>query len=133
MSVRVFKQLPECPVSDRAFARLAPILRLSASVPLCVAQQQAVQEEPETVKVYTEEVRLPVVAYDDRERFDPTLTADDVLVLEDGVPQRVRSVRRVPANILLVFDMGGQVTAARAVNAPRDAAFKLLGGLRDGA
>ena len=119
-------------MSDRPPARLALILLLLAAAPLCFAQQPAAREEPEAVKVYTEEVRLPVVAYDDRERFDPTLSADDVLVLEDGVPQRVRSVRRVPANLLLVFDMGGQVTATRAADAAADAAVKLLGGLRPG-
>ncbi|MFL6256967.1 MAG: VWA domain-containing protein [Pyrinomonadaceae bacterium] len=116
---------------DRPPARLALILLLFAA-PLCVAQQPAAQEEQETVKVYTEEVRLPVVAYDDRERFDPTLAADDVLVLEDGVPQHVRSVRRVPANVLLVFDMGGQVTSTGAANATREAALRFVARLGDG-
>jgi hypothetical protein len=119
-------------VPDRAPARLALILLLLAAAPLCVAQQPAAREEQETVKVYTEEVRLPVVAYDDRERFDPTLASDDVLVLEDGVPQRVRSVRRVPANVLFVFDMGGQVTATGAVNATREAALRFLGRMGEG-
>ena len=114
-------------MSDRPPARLALILLLFAAVPLCVAQQPAAPEEQEPVKVYTEEVRLPVVAYDDRERFDPTLAADDVLVLEDGVPQRVRSVRRVPADVLLVFDMGGQVTATRAADATAEEVLELTG------
>lgn len=119
-------------MSDRPPARLALTLLLFAVVPPCAGRQTPLREEQEPVRVYTEEVRLPVVAYDDRERFDPTLAADDVLVLEDGVPQRVRSVRRVPANVLLVFDMGGQVTATRAANATTDAAFRLLEGLREG-
>jgi hypothetical protein len=88
MSGRRCNNLSECSVSDRPPARLALILLLLAAAPLRAAQQSAAREEPEAVKVYTEEVRLPVVAYDDRERFDPTLAADDVLVLEDGVPQR---------------------------------------------
>ncbi|HEX8688355.1 MAG TPA: hypothetical protein VF654_17710 [Pyrinomonadaceae bacterium] len=107
---------------------------LAGAAALCAAQQTAppAREEQEPVKVYTEEVRLPVVAYDARGRFDPTLSADDVLVLEDGVPQRVRSVRRVPANVLLVFDMGGQVTATGAFNATREAALRFLGRLGEG-
>lgn len=119
-------------MSDKTPARLALILLLLAAAPVCVAQEPPAREEQETVKVYTEEVRLPVVAYDDRERFDPTLAADDVLVLEDGVPQRVRSVRRLPANVLLVFDMGGQVTATGAANATREAALRLVGMLGEG-
>src|SRR5215208_6245070 len=126
-----FKKLPECPVTDRPLGPLALILLLFAVAP-CFAQEPPAREEQEPVKVYTEEVRLPVVAYDERERFDPTLAADDVLVLEDGVPQRVRSVRRVPANLLLVFDLGGQVSATRAVNATREAALRLASGLREG-
>ncbi|MFL6335984.1 MAG: VWA domain-containing protein [Pyrinomonadaceae bacterium] len=119
-------------MSDRPPARLALILLLLAAAPFCIAQQPPAREEQEPVKVYSEEVRLPVVAYDDRERFDPTLAADDVLVLEDGVPQRVRSVRRVPASVLFVFDMGGQVTATGAVNATREAALRFLGRLGEG-
>ncbi|MCA1612805.1 MAG: hypothetical protein LC800_01375 [Acidobacteria bacterium] len=41
-------------------------------------------------------MRIPVFARDDYGRFDPSLETDDVLVLEDGVPQQVRSIRRVP-------------------------------------
>jgi VWFA-related protein len=124
-------------VTDKSLAvRLLTIPILLAAPHLCGAQQPAptpaAREEQEPVKVYTEEVRLPVVAYDERERFDPTLGADDVLVLEDGVPQRVRSVRRVPANVLLVFDMGGQVTATGAAGATREAALRLASSLRGG-
>jgi VWFA-related protein len=89
-------------------------------------------EEQEPVKVYTQEVRLPVVAYDDHERFDPTLSADDVLVLEDGVPQVVKSVRRVPASILLVLDMGSQVAGTRDSATVREASLRIIAALREG-
>jgi hypothetical protein len=78
-------------VSDRPPARLSLILLLLAAAAPCVAQQPPPREELEPVRVYTEEVRLPFVAYDDREGFDPTLAPDDVLVLEDGVPHRSTS------------------------------------------
>lgn len=64
-------------------------------------------EDDQPVRVFTEEVRLPVVALDSYGHFDPTLAIDDVLVLEDGVPQLIRSVRHIPANVLLVLDTGG--------------------------
>lgn len=64
-------------------------------------------EDDQPVRVFTEEVRLPVVALDAYGHFDPTLVIDDVLVLEDGVPQLIRSVRHIPANVLLVLDTGG--------------------------
>lgn len=120
-------------------------LRLSACVALslalcaaCLAQQTpapaptpAEREGQETVKVYTEEVILPVVAVDSRGRFDPSLEPADVLVLEDGTPQRVRSVRRVAANVIVVFDMGGQITDM-PTKTPRDTALKILASLRPG-
>src|SRR5437879_2881874 len=95
----------------------------------CCAQQTPAAPAPQSptgeregqdpLKIYTQEVRLPIVAYDDHERFDPTLAPEDILVIEDGVPQQVRSVRRVPANILLVFDMGSRITATHNSNTTR--------------
>jgi len=40
-------------------------------------------QQPEPIKIYTEEVLLPVVATDSSGRFDPTLEADDLMILED--------------------------------------------------
>jgi len=94
--------------------------------------EETARSEQEPVKIYTQEVKLPVVAYDNGERFDPTLEPDDVLVLEEGVPQRVRSARRLPANVLLVFDTGGQVTSVRGAELARAAALRLVSTLRPG-
>ena len=127
-------------------AALALVLNLFA-VLACAAQQPTpaqtptptptptatpALEEQEPVKVYTQEVRLPVVAYDDRERFDPTLSTDDVLVLEDGVPQVVTSVRRVPANILIVLDMGNQAAGTRDSQTVREASLRIISLMREG-
>ncbi|HWW74178.1 MAG TPA: hypothetical protein VNZ44_02210, partial [Pyrinomonadaceae bacterium] len=95
-------------------------------------QQQPTPAEQEPVKIYTQEVKLPVVAYDGGERFDPSLEPDDVLVLEEGVPQRVMSARRLPAHVLLVFDTAAQVTAVRGAELARAAAFRLVSTLRPG-
>ncbi|MBA2503762.1 MAG: VWA domain-containing protein [Pyrinomonadaceae bacterium] len=80
----------------------------------------------ETIRVVTEEVRLPLVAYDDYGRFDPTLETDDILVLEDGVPQQVRSVRHVPANVLLLLDTGGADNRGMRTTTTRDIALNVI-------
>lgn len=67
-------------------------------------------EGQEPVKVFTEEVRLPVLATDQYGHYDPTLEVDDVLVLEDGKAQQIKSVRHIPGNILLILDTGGDST-----------------------
>ncbi len=115
-----------------------------AACVVCFAQQQqtkppgppstpAAQEEQEPERVYTEEVLLPVAAFDDKGRFDPTLAPADVLVLEDGAAQQVRSVRRVAANVLLVFDLGGgQITDTGSAETTREVALRLFAGMREG-
>ncbi|HET6861637.1 MAG TPA: VWA domain-containing protein [Pyrinomonadaceae bacterium] len=69
-----------------------------------------VTQEPdqERVRVFTEEVRLPIIALDAYGHYDPTLEPDDVLVLEDGVTQQIRSVRHIPANVVFLLDTGGE-------------------------
>jgi VWFA-related protein len=67
-------------------------------------------EEQDPVRVFTEEVRLPVIARDQFGHYDPTLEVEDVLVLEDGVAQQVRSIRHLPANVLLLLDTGGELS-----------------------
>ena len=93
-------------------------------------------EEQERVKVFTEEVRLPVIALDQYGHYDPTLEADDVLVLEDGVPQQIRSVRHIPANVLLVLDTGGELTGlgggSKRTWLTREVAIELLAQLQEG-
>jgi VWFA-related protein len=86
--------------------------------------------------VFTEEVRLPVNATDTYGHYDPTLEVDDVLVLEDGVPQQIKSVRHIPANILLVLDTGGDSNGlgglSKKTSTTRDVALRVISRLREG-
>jgi VWFA-related protein len=91
------------------------------------------QDEP--VKVFTEEVRLPVIAVDQFGHYDPTVVPDDILVIEDGVAQQIRSVRRIPANVLLVLDTGGELSGlggmSKRTSLTKDVAITLLNQLRE--
>ncbi len=89
-------------------------------------------DDQDPLKVFTEEVRLPLVAFDDYGYFDPTLELDDVLVIEDGVQQQVRSVRRTPASILLVLDVDNQITVGKRTEATKAIAKRLLTRVREG-
>ncbi|MGH9970104.1 MAG: VWA domain-containing protein [Pyrinomonadaceae bacterium] len=93
-------------------------------------------EGQEPVKVFTEEVRLPVIALDHYGHYDPSLEADDILVLEDGVAQQIRSVRHVPANVLLVLDTGGELSGlggmSKRTGLTREAAVEVLKQLQEG-
>jgi VWFA-related protein len=93
-------------------------------------------DEQEPVKVFTEEVRLPVIALDQYGHYDPTLEVDDILVLEDGVAQQIRSIRHLPANVLLVLDTGGEIGGlggmSKRTGLTRDVATQLLNNLQEG-
>jgi VWFA-related protein len=84
----------------------------------------------ESIKVFTEEVLLPVVATDSNGRFDPTLEIHDLLILEEGTPQTVRSVRRIPASVLLLLDTAGANNPVMRTNATRDLAVRLVSHLQ---
>lgn len=84
------------------------------------------------IRVYTEEVRLPVFARDEYGRFDPTLELDDIVVLEDNVKQQVRSIRRIPASVVLVLGTGGELNPAQRTRTTREAALSLVSQLRAG-
>jgi len=94
------------------------------------------KEEQEPVRIFTEEVRLPLIALDQYGHYDPTVEPDDVLVLEDGVAQQIRSVRHIPASLLLVLDTGGEQSglggASKRTNLTRNVAIELINHVTEG-
>ncbi|HEY0347900.1 MAG TPA: VWA domain-containing protein [Pyrinomonadaceae bacterium] len=89
-------------------------------------------ESQEKVRVFTEEVVIPVTAYDDSGHLSAALEPQDILVFEDDVRQTVRSVRRIPANVLLLLDTGGDLNPAMSVSTTKDIATRLVSTLRTG-
>jgi len=117
------------------------IFALAAFFTTASAQQPSPSPTPtpkeETVKVFTEEVRLPVQAFDAYGHYDPTLELDDILVLEDGVIQQLRSVTHLPANVLFILDTGGELSGlggmSKSTSLTRQVASELIGKLQAGA
>ena len=86
------------------------------------------QDQEQPVRVFTEEVRLPIAATDTYGHYDPTLTIDDVLVLEDGRQQQIKSIQHLPANVLLLLDVGNQL-GLKDTNMTRDVAMRVINSL----
>ncbi|HKS28080.1 MAG TPA: VWA domain-containing protein, partial [Pyrinomonadaceae bacterium] len=86
----------------------------------------------EPIRVFTEEVRLPIFVTDSYGRFDPTLELNDIIVLEDDEMQEVRSVRRIPANVLLVLDTSGGINPMMRTNTTRAVALAIVSALKTG-
>src|SRR5438132_8856004 len=123
--------LAACLLVSFYFARF-PSCVAQTAVPVPSSQPTPPAQQQERIKIYTEEVLLPVVATDSRGRFDPTLEADDLLILEDGQPQTIRSIRRIPASVLLLLDTGGFRNPAMKTNTTRDLAVRLVSHPRSG-
>ena len=121
------------------FKRSALLFSLLLSLVLAISTQAQEKPKPSPtppidddvpVKVFTEEVRLPVIAVDQFGHYDPTVVPDDILILEDGVAQQIASVRRIPANVVLVLDTGGELSGlgglSKRTSLTRDVALELL-------
>jgi VWFA-related protein len=94
--------------------------------------QPVTTEDQEPIRISTEEVQLSVAAFDNYGRLDPTLQREDVMVLEDGVPQEIRSARRVPANVILLLDTGGELNSAKRATVTREVAKTVVDSLATG-
>src|ERR1041385_6249913 len=89
-------------------------------------------ESPDKVKVFTEEVVIPVSAYDYSGHLSVALEPQAIIVFEDDVRQTVRSIRRMPANVLLLLDTGGALNPAMSVSTTKEVATRLISTLGTG-
>lgn len=90
---------------------------LALSLTLTVASQVPTPQPTPTdepVRISTEEVHLNVMAQNTFGRFVPTLTKDDLLVVDNGDPQTITSFARTPANVLILLDTGGNLNFVKS-------------------
>ena len=93
------------------------------------AGKPAREDQQEPIKVNVEEVQIPIAAFDAYGRLDPAVELNDLLILENGVRQEGRSVRRVPASVLLLLDTGGEINSAKNIRATAEIARNLVASL----
>ena len=102
------------------------------SITVAIAQEVIPTPIPpeQTVKINTEEVQVNVMAQNRFGRFESNLTKEDLLVVEDGVPQEITSLRRTPANVLLLLDTGGELNFVKTSKLTGFAAKIVLNNLK---
>lgn len=88
--------------------------------------------EDETEKIYTEEIKLNVLAFDDEGKFNSNLKKEDLVINENNVLHQAESVRRIPANVLIVLDTGGDLRQTKSLQQTRATAKAVVEGLKDG-
>jgi VWFA-related protein len=117
------------------FSPIASAQQTETQKPSASPSPQTTEQEP-SVKVFTEEVRLPVIAVDQYGHYDPTLDLEDILVLEDGVAQQIKSVRRLPPSVVIMLDTGGELSGlggqSKKTSLTRDVAVALLNQIKPG-
>ena len=81
-------------------------------------------------------MRLQVVAKDQFGHYDPSVVPEDILVLEDGVAQQIKSVRHIPANVVLVLDTGGELSGlggiSKRIDLTREVGIAVVNQLSEG-
>ena len=113
------------------------IVLLTSIFSIATHAQSGVRPKPSPTpeddeRVYTEEVRIPVFASDEKGRFDPSVEIGDILVVEDEVPQQVKSVRRIPSSVMLLLATGGELNPAMRVSTTREVALSVVNHLKEG-
>ena len=86
--------------------------------------------EDDSERVVTEEVKMNVVAFDDNGDFVGDVKESDLVVTENNILHQPTSVRRIPANVLIVMDTGGEMRQVKSLEQTRKTARALLASLR---
>ena len=81
-------------------------------------------------KIFTEEIKINVLAFDESGKFASGLTKEDLVISENGRLHQATSVRRIPANVLIVLDVGSEISYAKRRKMTSEAAINLVGALQ---
>ena len=85
-------------------------------------------EEP--VRVETEEIKINVLAYDSNRKFVDDVRVEDVVITENNILHQAASLRRIPANIVIIMDTGGALRQLKTIYQTRKTAAALVSALR---
>ncbi len=83
--------------------------------------------EPE--RIFTEEIKLNVSAFDRNGKFVTGVKKEDLVIMEDGRLHQASSLRRIPANVLIVMDTGGEMRQAKGLEQTRKTVRSLINAL----
>lgn len=115
------------------------IVLLVAFATLSIAAQSGRQKPQPTptpdddpVRIETEEVKVNLLAFDEHGNFFRDVRAEDVVITENNVLHQATSLRRIPANVVIVLDTGGELRAVKTLDQTRKVAQAVVMSLRDG-
>ncbi len=86
--------------------------------------------ENDPVKIETEEIKLNVLAFNNHGEFIRDVSVDDLVIRENDVLHQATSVRRIPANVLIVMDTGGEMRSKKTLKQTQKTAMAVVSSLR---
>lgn len=102
------------------------------------AQSGRVQQTPtptpeqDIERVTTEEIKLNVLAFDGQGGFFRDVKGEDLVITENNILHQPTSVRRIPANVLIIMDTGGELRSIKNLDQTRKVASAVVNALRPG-
>ena len=96
------------------------------------AQNPTPTPKDDEENIFTEEIKLNISAVNSAGIFAPNVKAEDLVINEDNILHQADTVRRIPANVLLVLDTGGEMRMAKSIDQTRNTAYSLIDNLREG-
>lgn len=88
--------------------------------------------EEDTEKIFTEEIKLNVLAFDKNGKFADDVKKEDLVISENSALHQATSIRRIPANVLIVMDTGGEMRQKKSLQLTRDTAKAIVNALKEG-
>ncbi len=86
--------------------------------------------DEETDRVFTEEIKLNISAVNADGKFVADVKPEDLVITEDNRLHQASSLRRIPANILIVMDTGGEMRQAKSFDQTKATAKALINALQ---
>ncbi|MEQ1645680.1 MAG: hypothetical protein ABL959_19680, partial [Pyrinomonadaceae bacterium] len=112
--------------NGRQFVFATALLIVSSAVAFAQSGRVTATPTPtpvdEILRVNTEEIKLNVLAFDEEGKFFRDVTDRDLVISENNVLHQPTSVRRLPANVLIVLDTGGEMRAVKSLDQTRKVA-----------
>ena len=88
-------------------------------------------EDDDPLSVFTEEIKMNVSAFDRYGKFVSDVKKEDLVILEDNRLHQPSSVRRIPANVLILMDTGGEMRIAKNFRQTKNTAINLINQLSE--
>jgi len=87
-------------------------------------------KDDDVERVETEEVKLNVVAFDENGDFFPGVKEGDLVITENDILHQPSSVRRIPANVLIILDTGGEMRSVKNLDQTKRTAKAVVAALK---